>query len=163
MNNFRSFLRGLVPAVNGPVYYFFEMPQKKDNYRIFTNYNTAKTGDFKIALGELLKMKFDSNWHWHHVVEKTHLKLLANPAEVEALYAESIPCVLVHNPTEHINFNALLHTSGTRAVFDLPTHSNQLTGSDREIYLNSLHQLYNIVYEKDRILRTVANNVLLSL
>jgi hypothetical protein len=155
-----QFFSGLTTSAQIGAVRIFEMPNKKGHYRIFTDYASAKSQNLKASIASLLDTQLNADWQWHHVIEKTHIKLLFNANEVDHWYQTEIPCVLVHNQTEHVDFNRLLHTAGTKAVFDLPTSKNILDGGDRKVYLESLYSLYNIVYGSDTILKTVSHNVL---
>jgi response regulator RpfG family c-di-GMP phosphodiesterase len=147
------------PILNS-TYVFIPHANIHGSYRVFTTYGRAQSSSIKKDLGELTGMHLDKQWHWHHVVEGTHLPPLFGDDVCRNLYREQIPCVLVDHHTEHKDYNALLHSSGAKAVFGLPHSKALLQGQQRAAYLNNLKSLYSQAYSHDKVLKTVALNIL---
>lgn len=148
------------PILSSWEYIFIKHANKRDNYRIFTRYNNSNRSSFKRDLGELLNINLDNNnWQWHHVVEGTHIKRVFNKEDADSLYNKQIPTVLIHQQTEHIDYN-LLHAHGVNSVFNLYNGEGMLTGEKRSKYILELKNLYSRVYDHDLVLKKVALNIL---
>lgn len=142
-----------------PSYIFIRHSHIAGSYRVFTTYAFTKASNFKKDLGSLIGMDINHEWHWHHVVEGTHLRSAFNEQQCNNLYNCHIPCVLMDHK-EHSDFNRLLHTPSTSAVFNLPSEKNLLQGQHRQAYLYNLKKLYTATYSHDKVLQKVALNIL---
>src|SRR5688500_10927472 len=109
------------PILSSTDFIFIKHANAKGSYRIFANYDSAQADNygFRRNLGHLLNHQLDSNWRWHHVVTKEHLKRLYVSHTVNKLYDEEIPTVLIDQDTEHIDYG-LLQYYGANEVFDIP-------------------------------------------
>jgi hypothetical protein len=142
-------------------YIFIKHANRTGSYRVFANYNTvsSKTNTFRPDYGDFLDIDLNGKeWQWHHVVERTHLTSLFSDSEVDNLYKKQIPTVLIHQRTEHIDYN-LLHAHGVKTVFDL-VDNKRLYGDERTACVTTLARLYTRVYGHDHVLKTVVSNIL---
>lgn len=139
---------------------FIKHANVKDAYRVFSTYTNPENTELKRTLGSLLNMTLDPTWHWHHIIEKTHLNPLFSSAASALLYETVIPCVLIDSKTEHYDYNVLLHTAATEAVFELGDRSYPLSEKARVDYLSKMRNLYSKTYSHDEVLHTVAMNVM---
>lgn len=141
-------------------FFYIEHANKAGSFRIFAPYNDAKDGNyaFQKDLGKILNENFNGSWRWHHVVAGEHLRKLFPLHTAAKLYDEEVPTVLVHQDSEHIDFN-LLQAHGVHEVFNLPKDKTVLTGKDRKEYMDKLKRLYTTVYEHDNVLNTIAANI----
>lgn len=149
---------GLVPFYNGVLLFVFRKPQTTDSYYFCSRYADAKNSGLKSIISDEFKIRLDKNWHWHHIIEKTHLKPLFSELELSNFYQNVIPCVLIHYEV-HNYYNGL-HGRGSKVVFDLPNSSTVLDNKGRVNYITNLKKLYSEVYRDDRILWQISMNIL---
>lgn len=142
-----------------------ESGEEEADYFIFGTYAAATGANYSYRddVGAFINMPLSGKeWNWHHVVEKTHLEPLYNPAHVELIHKSHMPCVLIHT-SEHTLYNSLLHTLSTKAVYTFPEKGGSpLMGRDKEKYKNMLFDLYMHTYHDD-VLKTVFKNILKAL
>src|SRR5690348_1891987 len=122
---FRQCFKGLSiqPALSSNEYIFIKHANRNDSYRIFAKYITVSSGSnsFREDWASLLGIDLINGreWQWHHVVEGTHIEQLFPAVVANDLYKREIPTVLIHQSTEHIDYN-LFHAHGVKAVFNMP-------------------------------------------
>lgn len=145
-------------------YLFIKHANRIDSYRIFAKYNTVSSSsvtntfreDYENLLG--INLTNGNEWQWHHVVEGTHIEQIFSKADADRLYRHQIPTVLIHQATEHIDYN-LLHAHGVKTVFNLSNKKAVLSGKERTNCIAALQNLYANVYRHDHVLKTVSSNI----
>lgn len=113
-------------------------------------------------------------WDFHHVVEGQHYADVDFSGELERLYSEVLPCVLI-SKEEHIAYNRLLHIRETDELYrdrglppELQKRSEAAAAEARDpknraalrARVEDLLRLYRRAYSGDPVLITVAENVL---
>lgn len=97
-------------------------------------------------------------WQWHHVIPSTHIRSLFNPTDAQQIIDEEMPCVLINQQTEHVDYN-LFSGSTFRMVANLPATGISVNVKDRLDYISKLRAFVPRVYHND-VLRKLAYNVL---
>jgi len=114
------------------------------------------------------------SWEWHHIVEGQHFADVDFAGRLPVLYVEQLPCVLISRE-EHAAYNRLLHIRETDELYrdtGLPAGLRQRSSTvaaaarDRANHpqlrtrVGELQHLYRDAYAGDRVLTTIAMNVL---
>lgn len=149
---------------------------KPGSWRMVCSYADGKRHKARLfanmaAMGQAEARK---SWEWHHVVEAQHFADVDFTGRLPVLYSEELPCVLISRE-EHTAYNRLLHIRETDELYrdtglpaDLRRRSAAvaLAARDRANHptlrkrIGELQQLYRNAYAGDRVLTTIAMNVL---
>lgn len=173
----RRFVQGLdADDVDVPGIFGVARAGAPGSWRVLCSYDDGRRHKARIfrILEETGQMESRGNWDWHHVVEGQHYADIDFLGRLGRMYDAELPCVLIHRD-EHVAYNQLLHTRATdelhRAV-GLPRAMQERAAQtaaaarDRSRHpalrtrLDELQRLYLRVYQGDRVLQTVARNVL---
>ena len=113
-------------------------------------------------------------WHLHHIVEQQHYANIDFDGSLKYRYDEVLPCVLIHNPTEHSLYTRMARIRPTMEFFngigaprrmDLRAKQAQEMGQsadgrkEMELKIRELWKWYNDLYRGDHILQKISGNV----
>lgn len=173
----RSYLRGL-DADDLDIKGVYGIPHARiaGSWRIVCSYADGKR--HKVRLFENMKRAGQreprGGWEWHHIVEGQHFADVDFAGRLAKLYADELPCVLIAKE-EHLLYNRLLHIRETDELYraaglpaDLRKRSAEAAAAARDrkrhgelqAQVRELEHLYRNAYAGDRVLTTIAINVL---
>lgn len=159
---------------------FYVVHNGNDEYYV-CNYNDRYKGKNEIislikSLRSYEHLKAN-DFDFHHVIEEQHLSDITFSSQLSFNYA-NMPTVLLHKG-EHKRYSAILHVKETRLLYlrDQERFSRPMTSSyarksaavklfndegSHEIghRITILKEIYDAVYEGNKILRTIINNIL---
>ena len=172
-----SYLRGL-DADDSDIRGIYGIPHARTpgSWRIVCSYADGKR--HKARLFDKLKhagqLEPRGGWEWHHIVEGQHFADVDFAGRLATLYEDALPCVLIAKE-EHLAYNRLLHIRETDELFraaglpaDLRKRSAEAAAAARDrrkhgelrTRVRELERLYRNAYVGDRVLATIAMNVL---
>lgn len=143
-------------------------------YRIIGSY--ADLQRFKESMaGALTAFRNErGDWQIHHIVEGRHFADLDFEGRLADLYTFELPCVLIHQRTEHELFSRIQSTKATDELYrewalsgDSAERSRQAkqAAADRRTHaqlrrqIEDYKRLYSALYSNDHVLRRIALNV----
>lgn len=173
----RKYVRGL-PADDVDVPGVYGTPHSRipGSWRILASYDDGKRHKDRLFRNLAAEGQSETRgtWEWHHVVEGQHFADIDFGGRLAQLYANELPCVLIAKE-EHLAYNRLLHIRETDELFrdrglpdDLRRRSAAAAADARigakhpelRARVAHLRTLYRNAYAGDRVLTTVAENVL---
>ena len=146
------------------------------SWRIVCSYADGKRHKARLFanMAAMGQVEARQQWEWHHIVEGQHFADVDFAGRLPALYAQELPCVLISRE-EHAAYNRLLHIRETDELYrdaGLPAELRQRSAAavvaarERANHpalrkrLGELQSLYRDAYAGDRVLTTIAMNVL---
>ncbi len=144
--------------------------------RFVGSYNDLRASKGRIlalALAVSRQRERGQDWQVHHIVERMHLADVDVRGTLAHAYEEELPCVLIHNHTEHKSYTSTLGSrEGTelfrsglpRRLKDRSALAQQQFGKpDARKNLRQrarlLSEMYDNHYEGDQPLQLIARNV----
>lgn len=173
----RSYLRGL-DADDFDIMGVYGIPhgRKAGSWRIVCSYADGKRHKARLFanLRRAGQAEPRGGWEWHHIVEGQHFADVDFAGRLPKMYEDELPCVLIAKD-EHLAYNRLLHIRETDELYratELPADvrkrssdtaaaaRNRATHGELRMRVRNLEQLYRNAYAGDRVLTTIAINVL---
>jgi hypothetical protein len=154
----------------------FALPHHKQpgSWRYVSSYRDGKAHKARIfqLLAQHGQREEPGQWDLHHIVEGQHFADVDFSGELDRVYQEELPVVLIHKH-EHIAYNQVLHIRETDELYRdvLPkdmrdraaaTHAaagNRANHGDLRARTQRLMTLYQRAYADDNVLSTIAGNV----
>jgi hypothetical protein len=150
--------------------------RKPGSWRIVCSYADGKRHKARLFANMAAMGRAESrgSWEWHHVVEGQHYADVDFAGQLPLLYEEQLPCVLIARE-EHVLYNRLLHTRETDELYRNTGLPRDLRERSAKVALDArsranhagfrkrveeLRMLYRNAYSGDRVLTTIALNVL---
>ncbi len=171
-----TYLRG-VQYTTGETPGIYQTPHhcQAGAYRILGSYVDLQR--FKDVMAEALPAfgKERADWQIHHIVEGRHFADVDFAGRLRESYEHELPCVLIHQRTEHELYSRIQSTKATTELYresaragDSADRSRkaQREATDRRNHLQlrrqveALKALYAALYANDHVLRRIAVNVL---
>ena len=144
--------------------------------RFVGSYDDLRASKYRIlalAFAVARQRERGHDWHVHHIVERMHLADVDVRGTLAHAYEEELPCVLVHNDTEHKSYTSTLGSPEGTELFrsGLPRRlqdrsalaQRQFEKPDARRDLRQrarlLSEMYDNHYEGDRPLQLIARSV----
>lgn len=134
--------------------YVIEHPRKPGSWYYVSSYNNFinKKDEFFKFLEKYGQTELRSDWDFHHIVEKVHLKPFYDDSTVKILYNNVWPTVLLHKTEHQQYYNSMFQIKETSVIFP--------KGKDIRKQFEITKSLYSHIYSNDYILKKIAENVL---
>ena len=173
----QQYLRGL-DAGDYDVRGVYGIPhsRKPGSWRIVCSYADGKRHKARLFanMAPMGQAESRATWEWHHIVEGQHFADVDFSGQLPLLYEEQLPCVLIARE-EHTAYNRILHIRETDELYRDAGLRRDLRQRSAEVALAArtkanhpalrqrvaeLQRLYRNAYGGDRVLTTIAMNVL---
>lgn len=175
----RTYLQGLeaddfdIPGVYGARH-----SRSPGSWRILCSYDDGQRHKARLFANMAAAGQAESRgtWELHHIVEGQHFADIDFQGQLDRLYKQVLPCVLIAKE-EHLAYNRLLHISETdelyrdnglpagvraRSISTAASARNRANHAALRRRVDDLLQLYRNAYSGDQVLTAVAENVLRS-
>ncbi len=184
----REYLFGLRALQSGlPGIYLVQDHRNKNSSRVLGTYYDLKLN--KATLFETMRVfgqeEDPKEWQMHHIVERQHFADVDIRGLLSMYYWHDLPCVMIHNGSEHDAYNRLMRTKESKNHFLPYRASAPKRQADRSIAISNKYEdamakggrakaefrselkdrltrlasLYDSFYLGDPVLGTIASNV----